>query len=88
MVRALGAEGSRERRGEQCRHPELSRDAARTLSLRSVIGAGFALPRDAGLKTGAPSRPRASSPPAVRGFAPLSGSGAGLKTGGPYTAER
>ena len=29
------------------------------LAWRSVVGAGFALPRDAGLKTGAPSRPRA-----------------------------
>ena len=32
-----------------------------------VISAGFALPRDAGLETGAPSRPGASPPSAMRG---------------------
>ena len=34
--------------GERSRHPVLGRGAALTLAWRSVVGAGFALPRDAG----------------------------------------
>ena len=48
--------------GERSRHPVLGEAAALTLAWRSVIGAGFALPRDAG------RRPAASSP----GGGPLS----------------
>ena len=52
----MGAVAGRKRdrrSGERSRHPVLGEGAALTLAWRNVIGAGFALPRDAG-RTGAP----------------------------------
>ena len=68
--------------GERSRHPVPGGSAALTLAWRSVVGVGFALPRDAGLETGGPSRPRASSRLAMRDLAALPRSGADLEVGG------
>ena len=68
--------------GEPSRHPGLGEGAALTLVWRNVIGAGFALPRGAGPKTGVPWQraiPELGSTPSR----PAARGGAGVNTGVP-----
>ena len=59
--------------------------AGPSLAWRSIIGAGFALTRDAGLKTGAPFPAAPSTRSAVRPFFPAVGHGDGVTSTPPVT---
>ncbi len=65
------------RSGEQSRHSGLGEGAELTLARRSVIGAGFALPRDAGRRRRAESRIAKHRDGARRGTYPTRQSGQG-----------
>ena len=59
--------------------------AGPSLAWRSIIGAGFALTRDAGLKTGAPFPAAPSTRRAVHPFSPAAGQGDGVTSTPPVT---